>query len=83
MTLIAPIKRNMQTKFELKCPGDNLDNNHLARKIVYLIDEFEKEKPYLFPKRNTKGKIGPKFKNELKENVRITCLCNIKITKNL
>ena len=52
MTLIAPIICKMQTKFELKCPGGNLEDNHLARNIVYLINQFEKEKPYLFPERN-------------------------------
>ena len=67
MTLIAPIIRKMQTKFELKCPGGNLEDDHLARNIVYLINQFEKEKPYLFPERNIEGKIGPKFKNDLKE----------------
>ena len=67
MTLIAPIIRKMQTKFELECPGDNLEDDHLARNIVYLVNQFEKEKPYLFPERNIEGKIGPKFKNDLKE----------------
>ena len=67
MTLIAPIIRKMQTKFELECPGDNLEDDHLARNIVYLVNQFEKEKSYLFPERNVGGKIGPKFKNTLKE----------------
>lgn len=67
MALIAPIIRKMQTKFIIDSPGDNLEDDHLARIIVYLVNQFEKEKPYLFPERNIKGKIGPKFKNELKE----------------
>lgn len=67
MTLIAPIIRKMQTKFELKCPGDNLEDDHLARNIVYLVNQFEKEKSYLFPERNVGGKIGPKFQNDPKE----------------
>lgn len=67
MALIAPIIHKMQTKFKIDCPGDNLEDDHLARIIVYLVNQFEKEKPYLFPERNIKGKIGPKFKNELKE----------------
>ena len=37
MTLIAPIKRNMQTKFELNCSGDNLDDDHLAKNIVVSV----------------------------------------------
>ena len=48
MTLIAPIIRKMQTKFELECPGDNLEDDPLARNIVYLVNQFEKEKSYLF-----------------------------------
>jgi len=67
MALIVPIIRNMQTKFKIDCLGDNLEDNHLARIIVYLVNQFEKEKPYLFSERNIEGKIGPKFKNELKE----------------
>ena len=67
MTLITPIKCNMQTKFELNYPCDNLGDNHLAKIIVYLVNQFEKEKPYLFPKRNIDGNIGSKFKNDLKE----------------
>ena len=67
MVRIAPIQRCLQSKFILDKPGDNLDDEHLAKLIVYMIDDFEKKKPYLFHKRNVKGKIGPKFKNELKE----------------
>ena len=67
MALIAPIIRKMQTKFELESPGDNLEDDHLARNIVYLINQFEKEKSYLFPERNIEGKIGPKFKIILKK----------------
>ena len=46
MALIAPIIRKMQTKFELESPGNNLEDDHLARNIVYLINQFEKEKSY-------------------------------------
>lgn len=67
MALNVPIIRNMQSKFTLDKPGDNLDNDHLAKDIVYIINELSKEKPYLFPERNFMGKSGPKFKNELKE----------------
>ena len=31
MAIIAPIIRNMQTKFKIDCPGDNLEDYHLAR----------------------------------------------------
>ena len=67
MALIAPIIRKMQTKFELDCPRNNLKEDHLARDIVYLINQFEKEKPYLFPEKNIKRKIGPKFQNDPKK----------------
>lgn len=39
----------------------------MVKLIVYMINDFEKKKPYLFHQRNTDGKIGPKFPNELKE----------------
>ena len=81
MTLIAPLKRNLQTKFELNIPGDNLDEDHLAKNIVYLIHHFEKEKPYLFPERNTKGKIGPKFKNELKEMLGLHVFATLRLQR--
>ena len=67
MSLNVPIIRSMQSKFVLDCPGDNLDDDHIAKTIVYMIDQFEKDKPYLFPERNFEGKVGPKFKNELQE----------------
>lgn len=81
MTLIVPIKRNMQTKFELNCPGDNLDDDHLAKNIVYLVNQFEKEKPYLFPERNSKSKIGPKFKNELKEMLGLHVFATLRLQR--
>ena len=81
MTLIAPIKRNMQTKFELNCPGDNLDDDHLAKNIVYLVNQFEKEKQYLFPERNSKSKIGPKFKNELKEMLGLHVFATLRLQR--
>lgn len=67
MASVSCIQRNMQTKFILDTPGDELADNHLAKLIVYLINQFKKEKPYLFPERNTEGKSGPKFTYELEE----------------
>jgi len=83
MIRIESVQRSMQSKFVLEKPGDNLDNNHLAKDIVYIINEFAKEKAYLFPERNFEGKSGPKFKNEFQEFIEITCLCNFKITTHL
>ena len=67
MIRVAPVQRCMQSKLILDKPGDNLNDEHMAKLIVYLINDFEKKKPYLFHERNVKGKIGPKFQNELKE----------------
>lgn len=67
MIRIESVQRSMQSKFVLDKPGDNLNDEHMAKLIVHLINEFEKEKPYLFSKRNIMSKIGPKFQNDLKE----------------
>ena len=67
MIRVAPVQRCLQSKLILEKPGDNLDDEHIAKLIVYLINDFEKKKPYLFHERNVDGKIGPKFQNELKE----------------
>ena len=71
----------MQTKFVLDKPGDNLDNDHLAMDIVYLINEFAKEKPYLFPERNFEGKSGPKFKNELQELLGLQVFATLRLQR--
>ena len=67
MIRVAPVKRYLQSKLILEKPGDNLNDEHMAKLIVYMINDFEKKKPYLFHERNVDGKIGPKFQNELKE----------------
>ncbi|WP_458406611.1 transposase [Methanobrevibacter sp.] len=67
MIRVAPVQRCLQSKLILEKPGDNLDDEHIAKLIVYMINDFEKKKPYLFHERNVNGKIGPKFQNELKE----------------
>ena len=67
MIRVAPVQRCLQSKLILEKPGDNLDDEHIAKLIVYLINDFEKKKPFLFHERNVNGKIGPKFQNELKE----------------
>lgn len=67
MIRVAPIQRCLQSKLILEKPGDNLDDEHMAKLIVYLINDFEKKKPFLFHERNVNGKLGPKFQNELKE----------------
>ena len=67
MIRVAPVQRCLQSKLILEKPGDNLDDNHMAKLIVYMINDFEKKKPFLFHERNVGGKIGPKFQNELKE----------------
>lgn len=67
MIRVAHVQRCLQSKLILEKPGDNLDDEHIAKLIVYMINDFEKKKPYLFHERNVNGKIGPKFQNELKE----------------
>ena len=67
MIRVAPVQRCLQSKLILEKPGDNLDDEHMAKLIVYLINDFEKKKTFLFHERNVNGKIGPKFQNELKE----------------
>ena len=67
MIRVASVQRCLQSKLILEKPGDNLDDEHMAKLIVYLINDFEKKKPFLFHERNVNGKIGPKFQNELKE----------------
>ena len=67
MIRVAPVQRCLQSKLILEKPGDNLDDEHMDKLIVYLINDFEKKKPFLFHERNVNGKIGPKFQNELKE----------------
>ena len=83
MIHVEGVKRCMQTKFVHEAPGDNLGNDHVAKIIVHVIDEYEKEKPYLFPDRNCKGKRGPKFKHTIKEMLGLFCFCYFKITKDL
>ena len=81
MGLNVPIIRNMQSKFVLEKPGDNLDNNHLVKDIVYIINEFAKEKAYLFPERNFEGKSGPKFKNELQELLGLQVFATLRLQR--
>ena len=40
MACVAKIQRNMQSKLIFEKPGDELDDDHLAKIIVYLISEF-------------------------------------------
>lgn len=81
MGLNVPIIRNMQSKFVLEKPGDDLDNGHLAKDIVYIINEFRKEKSYLFPDRNFEGKSGPKFKNELQELLGLQVFATLRLQR--
>ena len=60
------VQRCLQSKLILEKSGDNLDDERMIKLIVYLINDFEKKKPFLFHERNVNGKIGPKFQNELK-----------------
>ena len=69
----------MQSKFIPDTPGDNLDNAHIAKFIVYLVNEYEKEKPYLFKDRNYKGKRGPKFKHTLKEMLGLYAFATLRL----
>ena len=66
MIRIEPVQRCLQSKLILDKPGDNLNDEHMAKIIVYMINDW-KEKLYLFHERNVDGKIDPKFQNELKE----------------
>ena len=39
MALIAPVIHKTQPKIVFDCPGDNLDDDHIAKTIVYMIDQ--------------------------------------------
>ena len=53
--------QNVQTEFEHVNHGDKLDNEHFAKHTAYFINQFKKDKPYLFPERNVEGKIRSKI----------------------
>ena len=82
MIHVESVKRSMQTKFVLERPGDNLDNNHIAKFIVYLVEEYAKEKPYLFTDRNCEGKRGPKFKHDLKEMLGLHTFATLRLQRS-
>ena len=53
--------QNVQSEFECVNHGDKLDNEHFAKHTAYFINQFKKDKPYLFPERNVEGKIRSKI----------------------
>ena len=57
-----------------KPPVDELDNYHLAKLIVYLVKQFEKENRGLF-KGKAKGVPGPKFKYSTSEMLALYFFC--------
>ena len=81
MIRVAPVQRCLQSKLILEKPGDNLDDEHMAKLIVYLINDFEKKKPFLFHERNVNGKICPKFQNELKELRRLYIFATFRLQR--
>ena len=81
MASVTSVQRNMETRFTIELIGDNLDNNHLVKDIVYIINEFAKEKAYLFPERNFEGKSGPKFKNELQELLGLQVFATLRLQR--
>ena len=42
MIHISSVQRCMQGKLFNDAPGDNLENNHLVKLIVYLVNEYKK-----------------------------------------
>ena len=71
MIRVSSVQRCMQSKLVFETPGDNLEDNHLVKLIVYLVNEYKKAKPYLFHNRNYEGKRSPKFNYDLKEMLRL------------
>ena len=53
--------QDVQSEFECVNHGDKLDNEHFAKHTAYFINNFKKDKPYLFPERNVEGKIRSKI----------------------
>lgn len=50
MIRVAPVQRCLQSKLILEKPGDNLDDEHMAKLIVYLINDFERKNHSYFMK---------------------------------
>ena len=82
MALLSCLKHKGQTKFKYEIPGDDLDDDHLSKLIVYGISRFKKEKPYLFPDLNPKGKPGPKVKYTPEEMLALTIFCSFRLHRS-
>ena len=39
MIRVSSVQRCMQSKLVFEAPGDNLEDNHLVKLIVYLVNE--------------------------------------------
>ena len=60
MAFVSGVQCSMQSEFEWKNPFENLDDNHLSKLVVFLVQDFKQKRPLLF-KDNKKGP-GPKVK---------------------
>ena len=45
MIRVSSVQCCMQSKLVFETPGDNLEDNHLVKLIVYLVNEYKKAKP--------------------------------------
>ena len=60
MALFSGVQYSVQSEFEWKNPFKSLDDNHLSKLFVFLVQDFKQKRPLLF-KSNKKGR-GRKVK---------------------
>ena len=48
ITRVETTIRSMQTNFVPEYPGDDIEDEHMAKHIVYFINKMKKVKGYLF-----------------------------------
>ena len=63
MCSVDAIQRNLQSKFILEKPGDNLDSHHMSKTIKWAVISFKKEYPLLFNREYSGGR-KPKYEWE-------------------
>lgn len=62
---VSGVHNSVQTEFKWVKPGENLDDNHMSKIIVWCVQSFKKEYPLLFDREYSVR--GPKVKYEWDE----------------
>lgn len=70
---VSGLQRNMQSKFVHECSGNNLDDEHMSKLIVWCVQAFKKEYPLLFDRDYSVR--GPKVKYEWDELLAFDYYC--------